>query len=739
MVSGECVLIQIKPALKKAKVHLENGNSVEAEAIYRLILSQYPKNKAAIQGYRSVKLGSKSTTSVMVLPPKRQIEELINLFNQSEFQEVLQQVNALLALFPKAVVLHNLKGACYASLNKLDDAIHCYKHINKIDPNYPDAYNNMGIALKEKGELKAAINNFKKAIKIRPNFVEAWNNIGLSLTDQGKLNKAIETYKQALEIKPDYADTFLNMGNAFSVKGELAAAIDSYKKALKIRPNYAVAFLNMGNAFSVKGELAAAIDSYKNALKIKPDYAVAYYNMGISLNRIGDLDAGIESYKKAIRFKADYTDAYINMAISLRDKGEVNAAINSYKQGLNHQPGSAEIYVSVAELLEKSNELEKLESWLNQAVNTLETVPPDIKFFQAQLLWRTKRFRKAFELIQAIEVGSLGTKCIVDYLNLKAKCYEEFGDFDNSFRFFKQMNLAIMQSDEFKQSHADEYFHEIGKSLTTLRNKSISKIASRKFELSGSSPVFLVGFPRSGTTLMDTILRAHSRIEVVEEQPNVFAAKQFVQKHVSSSYTNLPLPTEIVLEATKRYQNEFRKHIMSCDKDKTYIDKLPLNLLWVGLINQLFPQAKFILVLRHPLDSILSCWMQNFKLNPAMANMVDLDRIVEFYCQSMETFEICKNDYNLNVHSVKYEELINDVTGETTTLLNFLGLDWEGHMEDHANTARKRVKINTPSYSQVVEPIYKTAKYRWLKYERYLEKYVQRVDPWIRKFSYNHE
>ena len=684
---------------------MENGNSVEAEALYRLILSQYPKNKAAIQGYRSVKLGIKSTTSVMVLPPKRQIEELINLFNQSEFQEVLQQVNALIALFPKAVVLHNLKGACYVSLNKLDNAIHCYKHINKIDPNYPDAYNNMGIALKEKGELEAAINNFKKAIKIRPNFVEALNNIGLSLTDQGKLNKAIETYKQALEIKSDYADTFLNMGNAFSVKGELAAAIDSYK----------------------------------NALKIKPDYAVAYYNMGISLNRIGDLDAGIESYKKAIRFKADYTDAYINMAISLRDKGEVNGAINSYKQGLNHQPNSAEIYVSVAELLDKSNELEKLESWLNQAVNTLETVPPDIKFFQAQLLWRTKRFRKAFKLIQAIEVGSLGTKCIVDYLNLKAKCYEEFGDFDNSFRFFKQMNFAIMQSDEFKQSHADEYFHEIGKNLTTLRNKSISKIASRKFELSGSSPVFLVGFPRSGTTLMDTILRAHSRIEVVEEQPNVFAAKQFVQKHVSSSYTNLPLPTDIVLEATKRYQNEFRKHITSCNKDKTYIDKLPLNLLWVGLINQLFPQAKFILVLRHPLDSILSCWMQNFKLNPAMANMVDLDRIVEFYCQSMETFEICKNDYNLNVHSVKYEELINDVTGETTTLLNFLGLDWEGHMEDHTNTARKRVKINTPSHSQVVEPIYKTAKYRWLKYERYLEKYVQRVDPWIRKFNYNHE
>jgi hypothetical protein len=131
--------------------------------------------------------------------------------------------------------------------------------------------------------------------------------------------------------------------------------------------------------------------------------------------------------------------------------------------------------------------------------------------------------------------------------------------------------------------------------------------------------------------------------------------------------------------------------------------------------------------------------MQNFKLNDAMANMVDLERIVDFYSVAMETFKICRAKYNLNVHQIRYEDLIEDLNGETSVLLKFLNLDWEDQMENYQKTALKRGRINTPSYSQVVQPIYKDAKYRWLNYEKHLKQYTEQVEPWIDEFGYiNH-
>ena len=165
--------------------------------------------------------------------------------------------------------------------------------------------------------------------------------------------------------------------------------------------------------------------------------------------------------------------------------------------------------------------------------------------------------------------------------------------------------------------------------------------------------------------------------------------------------------------------------------------KLPLNILDTPLIHQLYPQAKFILALRHPMDTILSCWIQNFKLNPAMANMVDLDRIVEFYCVAMEIFQICRSNYNLSVHEIRYEDLIDNLSEETSLLLNFLDLEWQSGMENFQDTALKRGRIKTPSYSQVIQPLYKDSKYRWLNYEKYLFQYLDQINPWIKQFAYN--
>ena len=187
----------------------------------------------------------------------------------------------------------------------------------------------------------------------------------------------------------------------------------------------------------------------------------------------------------------------------------------------------------------------------------------------------------------------------------------------------------------------------------------------------------------------------------------------------------------------KTYFSEFERHISKWENKKEQVDKLPLNLLQLPMINFLFPDAKYIMALRHPCDVVLSCWMQNFELNSAMANMVDLRRIVDFYCLSMELFTAARNKFSLDVHFIRYEDLIINMHTESTKLLNFLNLDWEDSLVKYNETALSRNKINTPSYSQVVQPLYKDSTFRWKNYRDKLSFSFTRLEPWILEFGYD--
>ena len=553
------------------------------------------------------------------------------------------------------------------------------------------------------GELQKTLDGVDQLLQQFPNSITLFNIQGASNTGLGKLEQAIEAFNKALAIKPDYAEAYNNIGVVLKKQGKLAEAIAAYNKALAIKPNYAEAYSNMGMALHAQGKLDEAIAAYSKALTINPNIAEAYNNTGNALKDQGKLDEAIEAYSKAIAIKPDYAEAWSNGA----------------------------------EALERWNKLEQLEIWLEKAFQAFEKVPSDIQFLKAKLQWRNKNKKEASKLISNIEFETITDIRKQDYLNLKAKYFETSKDFDEAYACFSKSNLLTKKSIDYLKYKPEIYFQDLRETLTKLKSIPLQTPKFHSRAEAGFTPVFLVGFPRSGTTLLDTILRSHSKIEVVEEQLAVNSAQIFLQQSGYHDLANQMIPLALAAEAKKVYEVEFNKHIEGVKSGSVCIDKLPLNLLQVPLIQQLYPQAKFILALRHPMDTILSCWMQNFKLNAAMANMVDLDRIVEFYCIAMETFKICTTEYNLSVHEIRYEDLLENLIGETSALLKFLDLGWEPQMENYRDTALKRGRINTPSYSQVVQPIYKDAKYRWLNYEKYLNKYLNQVDPWINEFGYS--
>ena len=231
--------LHVDKSLRKALSHIKAGELAEAEKLYKLVLSKFPKNKKAIQGYQKLKVGITSKGELKSEPPQEQVQELLNLYNQGQFEEVLLKIRPLINLFSEAVILYNIQGTVNETLQMYEKAIDSYKQAIKIKPNCADTYFNLGNAFNSAGDLDAAIDSYKKAIRFKPDDADAFCNMGNALQSRGDLDAAIESYKQALKIKPDLFAAYDSMGSALRDMGELDAAIDSYKQAIKIKPDYA--------------------------------------------------------------------------------------------------------------------------------------------------------------------------------------------------------------------------------------------------------------------------------------------------------------------------------------------------------------------------------------------------------------------------------------------------------------------------------------------------------------------
>ena len=328
----------LESALDKAEAHFSKGNIEEAEKIFRSVIIVFPENERALAGLRKMDQGAAADATPKLILPQEKIHEIVDLYNQGQFQEVIKKVEETAGNFAPNIILFNLIAAANSELKNLDQAIENFSKVLECNPQDGMAYFNIGIIFTEKGQFDKAIESYQQCLIIDSNHAEAYDNMGSVLRVQGKLSEALEHFLHALNLKPNFAQAHYNLGIVSQETGNTQEAIKSYRKACEIKPNYFKAYLGMGNALSEKGELDAAIESYKQAIKIKPDYAEAYYNMGNVRQDNGELDAAIDSYTKALKIKPEYAEAHCNIGKVLNEKGELDAAVSSYKKALNIIP-----------------------------------------------------------------------------------------------------------------------------------------------------------------------------------------------------------------------------------------------------------------------------------------------------------------------------------------------------------------------------------------------------------------
>ncbi len=557
--------------------------------------------------------------------------------------------------------------------------------------------------------------------------------------ETGELDQALEMTRRLCTNYPDVAIVHNVHGVVAAGRGDLEVAIDSYRRAIELEPgNYDVHF-NLGNVLRDMGDLNGALASYRLALHYRPNDGDVLFNLAGVLRRTGDLRSAAEIFQELVNASPEDPAAHNNLGGVLFRLGKSDAATRCFRRALELQPQYVTAHDNLCEVLEKTNQTDEL----RKAVTAAQAhCPPNnirIAIRRAQLLRRDDEPDKARKVLgKVIRFHPAQPQLNSAYWYLMGDICDRLRDQKAGYDAFVEANKWAAKAAAERNLQPQDFIKRLENLQTAYR--SVRRKPQQQATGAAGAPqlVFLIGFPRSGTTLLDTVLLSHSRISVVEEKPMVQDMVRLARGwQAGQTLNHEELTGEQIQELRDAYMTRLFEYLPGdVAEDQVVIDKLPLNIVEAGLISKVFPQAGFLLVLRHPCDCVLSCFMQDFRLNNAMSNFLDLKSAAHCYDKVMSLWTVYREALPLKLHTVKYEQVVADLQGTVSQVLEFLGLDWEEAMADYRATALDRKRIGTPSYHQVVQPVYNRARDRWRLYRAHMIPVLPTLLRWAAIYGY---
>jgi tetratricopeptide (TPR) repeat protein len=518
--------------------------------------------------------------------------------------------------------------------------------------------------------------------------------------------------------------------------GHLSEAEAIYTQILRGEPNNPHALHLMGLLAHQRGQYQAAAGLIGKAIEQKKDVPDFYTNLGLALRAMGNAEQALQAQRYAAWLAPDVPEIRMNLGAALKDALRFEEAVAEYRYVLARSPGHMGALKNLSASLERLNQIDEAKVLVEQGLRS-QPLDPFLNLIAAKLDRRSERVPQGIARLEPlldIQIGPRIKKSIRYELGL---LYDRSGDIDRAFGMFTEANRIASEIASSQGIDMQVSQREISELSATLTPEWIASWEPGPEKFDRPAPVFIVGFPRSGTTLLEQILKSHSRIRTLDEVPLIGA----LQGMVSHRFRGYPQGlAELRSEDTSQLREAYFQKadsIGKCRQGEVLIDKLPLNIISAPLIHRVFPDARFIFALRHPADAVLSCFMQDFTPNSAMANFYRLDDAARFYDSVMRLWQQITESLPIAYHAVKYENIIDDFEREIGGVLRFMGLDWEESVRHYQQTARRREGVSTPSYHQVTEPIYKRARGRWKRYAAHLKNVYGTLTPWINDFGYS--
>lgn len=655
------------------------------------------------------------------------LRQAIGAAQRGDIAQARSTARAALAAGGDVAALNAFLGMISARSGDLPGAIGHLRAAHGARPADATIACNLIAALIDSGDLAGALDVATLELALADPSLRVARYRGFAAQSLDRFDAAVEAYDHVVRLAPQDFESWNNLGNARAATGDLQGSVDALERAMALDPQAPPTRLNLALALRSVDRADDAEALLKRTAEDFPDDARALHELYVQYKKEARQEDAIAAIEAAVARDGDNANLQLKFAIECGLVERIADAERGFRRVLELDAQEVDAYLGLAVQYEHTNREEDFAPLIARAeANGIAEAP--LAFLRALEARRQGKLEEALALLALVppEVEPERTA------HLRGTMLDRLGRTDEAFVAFVETNERHQASPSKPLERAAGLRAQLRDELALMTPEWRDALPVIDIADDLPTPVFLVGFPRSGTTLLDTILMGHPDVVVMEEKPPL----NFIDHDIGGVAGIAALDADAILAARARYFREAADYV-TLEPGKLLVDKSPLFLNKAALVRRLFPEARFILALRHPCDALFSCFMSNFRLNTAMSNFLRLEDAAEFYDLNFRHWERSRALFDLPVHTIVYEQLVEDVGAEVRPLFDFLGLDWHEEALDHQRTAKARGLITTASYSQVTEPIYKRAAGRWTRYRTHLEPILPVLAPWVEKFGYS--
>ena len=664
-----------------------------------------------------------------------------------EHEQAVDKISRALALRPSIALYHANLAEAYRALGQLERAAGAARTAIRLDPDYAEALNNLGLALQGLGRHPEAVEHFHKALQLQPDFAAVHNNLGISLRELHDSDGALQHFRRAVELQPDFTGAHTNLGLLLLDLGKLDEALPHCREAARLQPQVAALHHNLATALRGTKDYVGARAAYLEAVRLDPNLVVAHAHLGMLLQQEGqtnealpwlkqavelepnsvpawtaladaymeleDFAAAIPCWERVLALDAHKADAYRSLGLAMQEEGRLDEAMVRYQLAQQLEPQVPVTYLNMGGLHEERVELAEAEAVFREALR----MQPTFALAHARLA-TLLRGQLPYEDQAAVE-GRLADTGLAKGPRARllfgyAHVQDAKGDYAGAAASLVEANAlaAELNSDSKPYAPTD---HE--KFVQRMCNSFDATMFAR---LAGSGsptrrPVFVLGLPRSGTTLVEQILASHAQMHGAGELR--YARQSFERLPALVGRSGPPIACLADLDAATLRQlaegHDERLRQLNGDKPRV-VDKMPDNYMYLGMLAAMFPQAVFIHCRRNLRDVAVSCWMTDFR-SIRWAN--NIEHIAHRFNQYWRLMAHWRQVLPVPLHEVDYEETVTDLEGVARRLVAACGLEWDPACLEFHRTWRP---IRTASVIQVRQPVYQRSVARWKNYQPYL-------------------
>ncbi|TMJ17460.1 MAG: tetratricopeptide repeat protein [Alphaproteobacteria bacterium] len=590
-----------------------------------------------------------------------------------------------------------------------------------VDPGNVELSAFAGLAAAQAGDPKGAIPHFRRALDARPGDSAARCNLAAAVLDSGDAPEA------ARICEAGGADPRLRRiaAYAWQQQGRHAEAAAAYEDVVRATPGDWESWNNLGNVRSALGDTGRAAAALRQAIRLRPDMIEMVLNLSGVLDRGERVDERRALMREAARLSPEIPRVQSELGLAEAAAGDFAAAEAAFRQAIRLDPKDIGPYLELGILLESLNRTDDLAA-LADLAGKQGPGGAEAGFLRAWALRRQGRFAEALPLAEA-------TPLSIDPMRkaqLIGEIADRLGDSARAFESFAEMNRAALAA-KAGMDFGPDYAAEVGANAALLTPEWVASWPALALDRDPPPPIFVLGFPRSGTTLLDTLLMNLPQLHVLEEMPPLAEVEAALGGHA-----RLASLTDAEANGLRSLYFQRLRALSPPAPGQTIVDKFPLHMARVALIHRLFPEARIVFVERHPCDAVLSCFTSNFTLNRAMRCFTTLEGAARLYDIVLDSWTRASSLLPIHVHSLRYERLIADPETEMRALLDFLGLPWDERVLDNQAAAAKRTHIATASYKQVTEPLYARSVGRWERYRAQMAPVLPILAPWAERLGY---